>query len=206
MYVHIQCTKNINTQYIVHCTLYIVHQQNTSYMIYRTLYWVVSNCSVSLGLVLYFIFLYHIVLYCIVLCIVYCERLVQGVPPESHTTSNKWRQIKVEGTFFSRAGCKIWNISAKIGTPIQSYYTHQQFILCMLVGTKWVCQPYAKLLSLNRDLLVTFSYIFVVSTLSPPVAYSKYDCHDRSPFVNFLPPFECFVVQMKRSTKGLQIK
>ena len=44
-------------------------------MIYRTLYWVVSNCSVSLGLVLYFflyITLYGIVLYCIILYVVRC--------------------------------------------------------------------------------------------------------------------------------------
>ena len=61
-------------------------------MIYRTLYWVVSNCSVSLGLVLYLIF--YITLYCIVLyCVVRCT-LYDMVETELLLLSTTWTNLE----------------------------------------------------------------------------------------------------------------
>ena len=64
--------------YIVHCTLYIIHQQNTSYMIYRTIVLgcIKLQCIDWYCIVLYYIYItlycidvYQIIVYCIVVYI-----------------------------------------------------------------------------------------------------------------------------------------
>ena len=65
--------------YIVHCTLYIIHQLNTSYMIYRTIVLgcIKLQCIDWYCIVLYYIYItlycidvYQIIVYCIVVNIV----------------------------------------------------------------------------------------------------------------------------------------
>ena len=194
-------------------------------MIYRTLYWVVSNCSVSLGLVLYFIFLYHIVLYCIVLyCVVRCT-LYNMVETELLLLSTTWTNLETAQNthiqvelfhthIFNRSFG--WRYRIILGVQHSCFGSSDRSSLRIVeIPIQYKLSDVFRVTLGSQDTRNTLVYskstkykvqrdinnncnncravlsggniwvhrqIFVASKLSPLVAYSKYDCHDRSPF------------------------